>query len=57
MGLNESAMKLDAQLDVICKKVERVALDSAPAPMLGQDGRHQKLIFKFRNEERKFART
>lgn len=29
MGLNETASKLDAQLDVVCKKVERVALDSA----------------------------
>jgi hypothetical protein len=28
MGLNETAAKLDVQLDQVCKKIERVALDS-----------------------------
>lgn len=46
MGLNESSGKLDSQLDVICKKIERVALDTSNAP-------NARLTFKVRNEESK----
>jgi len=43
MGMNESTAKLDAQLDVICKKVERVALDNT------NDPNKTTLTFKTRN--------
>jgi hypothetical protein len=46
MGLNENTAKLDQQLDNICKKLERVAIDTGNLP----NGR---LMFKSRNEERK----
>jgi hypothetical protein len=44
MGLNETAMKLDAQLDVVVKKIERVAFDTS------NDGKTI-LLFKSRGEE------
>ena len=30
MQLNESAQKLDSQLDQVCRKLEKVAFDTAP---------------------------
>jgi len=47
MGLNENTAKLDQQLDNICKKLERVAIDTGNLP----NGR---LMFKSRNEEQEY---
>lgn len=30
MQLNESAQKIDMQLDQVCRKIEKVAFDTAP---------------------------
>ena len=43
MGLNETAAKLDVQLDQVCKKIERVALDSA-------DGGQMRQFLTFKNK-------
>ena len=47
MGLNESSAKLDQQLDVVCKKIERVALDTG-------NNAGGRLMFKVKNEESKY---
>jgi hypothetical protein len=47
MGLAESSAKLDAQLDTVCKKIERIALDNAADPKM-------RLMFKMRGDEGKF---
>jgi hypothetical protein len=44
MGLNESSGKLDAQLDSVCKKIERIALDTS------SDAK-TKLTFKLRSDK------
>lgn len=46
MGLAESTAKLDAQLDTVCKKIERIALDTAADPKMT-------LTYKSRGEESK----
>lgn len=48
MGLAESSAKLDAQLDTICKKIERVAIDTAADPKI-------RLTFRMRGDEGKEA--
>jgi len=50
MGLAESSAKLDAQLDTVCKKIERTALDNAADPKM-------RLMFKMRGDEGKFFKT
>jgi len=47
MGLAESSAKLDAQLDTVCKKIERIALDNAADPKM-------RLMFKMRGDEAEY---
>jgi hypothetical protein len=44
--MSDVALKLDAQLDVVCKKIERIAIDTFP-PSLSQP----RLKFNFQQNE------